>query len=284
MEDRDIIFLTETHESPGRGLPRVQGYVWESTHRKCMRKHTTRGSEGVAVLYKHGLQDKIQILVHDPEACFMWIRVELHKGHFAYNALCYFAPSGERFATVGEDTTGGATVEQEGEEEGDTLSPYTCLTEKIMEYSSLGEIFLMGDFNGQTQSKQCETYDFEDPEALHPLDEVGVDRISTNTTTPTAYGRHLLHLGSQHRLVIYNGMAQWPGSGDLTCIPPSTPGGGSTVDYIMGSREASHMLTSLTIQPTPIGADHSYITLSLDSSHTRRTVSTHYHTFYPCTI
>ncbi|MCO5549103.1 hypothetical protein L7F22_002569 [Adiantum nelumboides] len=63
-----------------------------------------------------------------------------------------------------------------------------------MEYSSLGEFFLMGDFNGRTQSRQCETYDFEDSELLHPLDEAGVERTSADTAVPTPYGRHLLRV------------------------------------------------------------------------------------------
>ncbi|MCO5595748.1 hypothetical protein L7F22_049796 [Adiantum nelumboides] len=61
-----------------------------------------------------------------------------------------------------------------------------------MEYSSLGEVFLMGDIKGRTQSRQSETYDFGDSELLHPLDEARVERTSTNIAVPTPYGRHLL--------------------------------------------------------------------------------------------
>ena len=132
-----------------------------------------------------------------------------------------------------------------------------------MEYSTLGEVFLMGDFNARTSRHQCETYDFEDPEILHITEASDTTRTSADTTTPTAYGRHLLRLGSQHRLVIYNGMAQLPASGSLTCIPHGVQdGGGSTVDYIMGAREASHLLSSFVIPPIPIGADHTYLSLS----------------------
>ena len=95
----------------------------------------------------------------------------------------------------------------------------------------------------------------------------------------TAYGQHLLRLGSRHRLVIYNEMAQWPTSGGLTCIPHGvTEGGGSTVDYILGPREATHLITSFIIPPIPIGADHAYLSLSLTGDTIRH--STHYHPFH----
>ncbi|MCO5584157.1 hypothetical protein L7F22_038080 [Adiantum nelumboides] len=66
------------------------------------------------------------------------------------------------------------------------------MQEGIMEYSSLGEVFLMEDFNGRTQSRQCVTYDFEDLELLHPLDEAGVEWTLADTIVPAPFGKHLL--------------------------------------------------------------------------------------------
>ena len=251
MSGRDIILLTETHESPERSLPRIHGFHWESSHRGSTRQHTTRGSGGVAILFRQGLQRRIQIVTRDPQARYIWIRFELSQDRIIYIALYYFAPSGSRFSTT--------EIERDGEERP---SPYTCLSEEIMEYSTLGEVFLMGDFNARTCSDQCETYDIEDP-ALQAIQEEATTRGSADTARITEYGRHLLRLGSQHHLVIYNGLAQWPTSGKLTCIPYGVAdGGGSTVDYIMGFREATHLLSSFTIPPIPIGADHTYLALS----------------------
>ena len=81
----------------------------------------------------------------------------------------------------------------------------------------------------------------------------------------TGYGRHILELGSRHNLVINNGMAQWPTLGALTCFPLGGARGGSTVDYILGSRETAHIVTSFTIPPRPVGADHTYLLFSLVS-------------------
>ena len=208
MRGRDLILLTETHESPERSLPRIHGFQWESSHRGSTRQHTTRGSGGVAILFRQGLQRRIQIVARDPQARYLWIRFELSRDRTIYIALCYFAPSGSRFATTAR--------EREGEERP---SPYTCLSEDIMEYSTLGEVFLMGDFNARTCSEQCETYDTEDPTVLHAIQEAATMRDSADTARTTEYGRHLLRLGSQHRLVIYNGMIQWPTSGRVTRIP-----------------------------------------------------------------
>ena len=191
----------------------------------------------------------------------MWIRFELSRDRVIYIALCYFAPMGSSFAITDRELS--------------DPSPYACLSEEIIEYSTLGEVFLMGDFNARTRSEQCEAYDLEDPQSLHATQEEDTLRASADRAQPTAYGRHLLRLGSQHRLVIYNGMAQWPASGGLTCMPHGVAdGGGSTVDYILGSKEAAHLLTSFTIPPIPIGADHTYLTFSLTAdtiSHTPTT-------------
>ena len=180
----------------------------------------------------------------------MWIRLELSRDKTIYIAFCYFAPSGSRFVSTDQESS------------STEASPYACLSKEIMEYSTLGEVFLMGDFNARTRSEQCEAYDYEDPEVLHTLHEEATMRDSTNRGPGTTYERHLLRLGSQHRLVIYNQMAQWPISRGLICMPHGvTEGGGSTLDYILGPRQATRLITSFTIPPIPIGADHAYLSL-----------------------
>ena len=85
----------------------------------------------------------------------MWIRLELSRDTTIYIALCYFAPTGSRFASTDQESSSTET------------SPYACLSKEIMEYSTLGEVFLMGDFNACTRSEQCEAYDHKDPKVLH---------------------------------------------------------------------------------------------------------------------
>ena len=75
----DILFLVETHQSPNRGLPRVERFRWESAFRQTSRWHTTRGSGGVAILFRRELHDRIEIMKIDPEARFMWVKVSTSK-------------------------------------------------------------------------------------------------------------------------------------------------------------------------------------------------------------
>ena len=87
-------------------------------------------------------------------------------------------------------------------------------------------------------------YDFED---LIWLDKVNPEDTGSSGLSDgrgvdnTGYGHHLLEFEAQHHLVIYNGMAQWLGSGGLTCFPAR--GGSSTVDYVLGSQEAAKLVT-----------------------------------------
>ncbi|MCO5554194.1 hypothetical protein L7F22_007721 [Adiantum nelumboides] len=146
--------------------------------------------------------------------------------------------------------------------------PYSQSSEDISHYTSLGEVLLMGDFNGRTHSRQCEIYDMEQPEIMRALDaeDIGVSRLSADGGQDnTGYGRHLLELGRRHHLVIYNGMARWPDSGGFTCFPHS--GRESTMDYLMGSTQTAELIHSFSIARTPIGADHTYLTFSLLATH-----------------
>ncbi|MCO5579737.1 hypothetical protein L7F22_033597 [Adiantum nelumboides] len=56
------------------------------------------------------------------------------------------------------------------------------LSDNISHYTSLGEVLLMEDFNGRTQSRQCEIYDMEQPEIMRALDaeDMGVSRLSAD--------------------------------------------------------------------------------------------------------
>ncbi|MCO5582227.1 hypothetical protein L7F22_036119 [Adiantum nelumboides] len=140
LPDHDIICLTETHESPERGLLIVTG---------------------------------------DEEASYIWIRTELSPGTWAYMAICYVSPRGSQYAT-----------QSEGQQPRDD-SPYTRLSKDILRYSSLGEIFLMGDFNGRIQSRQCDTYDMEHPNIMRV---VVPEEIRTHRHGRTWEALHAFHM------------------------------------------------------------------------------------------
>ena len=277
MRGRDIIMFTETHESRERGLPYVRGYQWESTYRQTTGRHgTSRGSGGIAILVRRELQDRVSVVQRDPKARYMWVRIQLATDSVIHIAVCYFPPRGSIFAGHTEMETAIEAVEveagkeeREDEEGAQTQSPFSILSEDILHYTALGEILLVGDFNARTQSRQCEIYDWEDPAILQAIEpeEVGLGRISADTgSDSTRYGSHLLALGSAHHLMIYNGMPRWPESGGYTCFQKGGKKGQSTVDYVLGSLAAMDTVSSFTIPRRPIGADHTYLSLSLRTS------------------
>ena len=258
IEISDIIFLVETHQSSERGLPRVEGFLWESTFRKTSRQQRTRGSGGVALLFRKELQHRIQILTIDIEARYIWARILITSDQAIYVAICYFPPKGSRYNIIGEGTT-----QEHGMDHGP--SPYDCLSDDIIRYSLLGEVFLIGDFNARTQSQQCTLFDIESTQRMVSVDPIenGTTRLSKDKgADATGFGHHLLELGSRHRMVIYNGMQRWPCSNGLTCFPHG--GGESTVDYLIGRPEAAHMISSFKVGTCPIGADHCYLHFEID--------------------
>lgn len=101
-------------------------------------------------------------------------------------------------------------TEEAHEEEGST-SLFTHLYKEITEYAWLREVLLLGDFNTRTQSKQCDSYDFENPIYICMLDEeeLGTYRSSADNGAITCYGGDLLDLGCRNCLVLYNGMIGW---------------------------------------------------------------------------
>eukprot|EP00250_Pteridium_aquilinum_P022547 c25408_g3_i1 orf=461-1120(-) len=179
MAGHDLIMITETHQSPEKGLPRVEAHQWESVFRGNTRQSTSRGSGGVALLFRQGLHDCIRVVSRSTDATHMWIRLQLTEERAIYMALCYFAPKGSDYAT--QPTHGEEQMEIATRQRHTAESPYSGLSEDILQFSSLGEVFLLGDFNERTQSTQCEYFNFEQPEILH-------NRGDSHSTTLNRYG------------------------------------------------------------------------------------------------
>ena len=58
FRDGDIVFYLEMHQIAGQVMPSVTGYTWEIACRRpnTRSQHGSRGSGGVAVLFKEELQ------------------------------------------------------------------------------------------------------------------------------------------------------------------------------------------------------------------------------------
>ncbi|KAH9310534.1 hypothetical protein KI387_025569 [Taxus chinensis] len=79
----DLLFVTETHESLVRPLPKIRGYHWHSVCRHETRSFGgVRGSGEVACLIKDIFQNNISVVVADEFARFLWVRIRRTSPHF----------------------------------------------------------------------------------------------------------------------------------------------------------------------------------------------------------
>ena len=66
FKGKDMVFYSKTHQRPGQPLPSVKGYLWETACRSDTRSlRRSRGSGGVAVLFKEELKQFIQVVRKD---------------------------------------------------------------------------------------------------------------------------------------------------------------------------------------------------------------------------
>ena len=119
----------------------------------------------------------------------MWVKVLTSKDHAIFVAICYFPSKGSRYNMVGD-----TSLVYEGVQHGP--SPYKPLLDDIIQYSSQGEVFLIGDFNARTQSRQCTIFQILEMVNVDPL-AIGITRRSKDQgAIATSFGHHLLELGS----------------------------------------------------------------------------------------
>ena len=89
-----------------------------------------------------------------------------------------------------------ASIVDEGAPHGP--SPYEPLSDDIIQYSSQGEVFLVGDFNARTQSRQCTIFQMDKTLEMVNVDPlaIGITRRSKEQgAEATSFGHHLLELG-----------------------------------------------------------------------------------------
>jgi hypothetical protein len=147
---------------------------------------------------------------------------------------------------------------------GLTGDPFIDLYVDITQYSTVGEVILLGDFNSCTRALQIPLHDrSEDVFCIQEIDpeSVGLHRMSDDALGPfTAYGRYLLHLGESQELLILNGLPCFPDSRFFTCRPHG--GGASVVDYVLSSQNLLPFIRHFFVSPIPL-ADHALLSFSL---------------------
>ena len=148
-------------------------------------------------------------------ASFMWIWIRgyspLPRG--IYITCFYFPPASSPFFIHGDLAR----------------NPYLDLYIDIFQYSTMGEVILLGDFNAHTKALQIPLHDrSQDMFCIEEMnfESVGLHRLSEDALGPiTAYGRQLLQLGESHELLILNDLSCFPDSFSFTCFPHSRGAG-----------------------------------------------------------
>jgi hypothetical protein len=128
----------------------------------------------------------------DEFARFMWVQVRgvSPLPRDIYIAVCYFPPSSSPYAI----------------HNGPDGDPFIDLYVGITQYSTVGEVVLLGDFNSHTKALQIPLHDWlDDMFCIREIDpeSVGLHWMSDDALGPlTSYGWHLLHLGESQELLI----------------------------------------------------------------------------------
>jgi hypothetical protein len=175
LESTDILFVTETHASPIRPLPNIADYHWFSVCRQETRSSgKVRGSGGVACLASDSLRNIVSLVAEDEFAKFMWIRISIRVSppRDIYIAVCYFPPASSPFSI----------------HNGSNGDPFIDLYTGITQYSVVGEVILLGDFNAHTKDLQVPLhYQSEDVLCTQGIDQdsVGLPRMSDDALGPT---------------------------------------------------------------------------------------------------
>mgnify|MGYP007105610597 CR=1 FL=1 len=96
--------------------------------------------------------------------------------------------------------------------------------------------------------------------SIYPEDSGKTQEHNQLRTKQQGYGKHSLGIGSRYYLVIYKTMNSLTNSSGLTCLPRG--GSGSTIDYILRTREVTQTFKIFTISPRPIGAYHTCLSIT----------------------
>lgn len=138
----------------------------------------------------------------------------------------------------------------------------------IVQYSTLGDITLLEDFNVCTKAYQIPLHDkYGDAFLLHniDLDSMDLQKTSNDTLGPfTTYDKHILHFGESHKLVILNVLPCFPYSNKFTCFPHN--GRTSVVNYVPANQDLLPYIHQFFVTLIPL-ADHSLLSFSLKANH-----------------
>ena len=220
IKNHDIVFLMETKCSPTKPIS-FPGYYSYNLYRKSLKSAKT-DSGGITVLCKDIYRKGIKILQSKSED-YLWVKIDsafFHLPKDLYICAVYDPPPNSTYSLrLPKD-------------------PLELMEEDIIQYSKLGNILLVGDFNARTSNSPDYIINDSDDNFIPIYDDYCLDdlpkyRISQDSQLDTR-GKHLLEICIESKLRILNGRCLGDTLGSFTC---HTYNGSSVVDYAIASEE-----------------------------------------------
>ena len=256
----DIFTIAESHIGPNQEGLKIEGFWHFASCRGISANNRYYG--GLVLYVKEVLRPGVKIIKSDnPD--ILWIK--LQKSHFgfekdAYLAFVYIPPENSSYLDrINKDTT----------------MIYSELEDDINEFSKIGDIFLMGDFNAYTNldSDFVSQEDSDDIDHLplpsdyicdEPMDRKNLDLRITNDS-----GVSLLNMCKGSSLRLLNGRVEGDKNGHFTRYPLHSnlenleP---SVIDYGIAHVDSFGMVKSFKVHCLSTLSDHCCISLQINAN------------------
>lgn len=248
LENNDFIFLVETWLNKPIQISNYYCYSKNRTKTKIHGRH----SGGITAIIKKELHDGIKILENNSD---IFVCIKLDKFFFSLNEdlyvfIVYLPPCGSNFYNY-----------------NDNKDPFEKLSSAIMDYSSKGQILLLGDLNARTKGLS----DFFENKEIHFLNDQTDSNLQncelkirkTLDKSNNKFGHLLVSMCKELQLVIHNGRTIGDLYGQYTCYRPN---GCSTVDYAISCSKLYKSVLSLKVLEPNHLSDHAAITISIENN------------------
>jgi hypothetical protein len=217
------------------------------------KKSHHRGIGGIACYIRKSISPHIQLHKINPLNQYIWIEISDTNVKKMYIAICYFAPINSTFYKKNNL---------------DNNCPYNILEQDIYSLKNEGNIFLLGDFNAKTTTKQATLLSIDsNHDSLWLDDDLALSnsyKRSFRDLIENLFGTELVKLYSSQDLIICNGVMKWPNSNQMTCIYGL---GSSIIDYVISDIPVSNQITTLDLlNDHEFESDHKPLTLTLNFS------------------
>lgn len=239
----DFITMQETWLLPGESV-HMEGYETFRSNRKPKKK-ARKGVDGILVMHKSKYKTGISRQNSKNEKCTIWMKLE--KSFFGFENDLFVVAGYFPYKRADED------------------SFWQKLELDILNYSTKGDVFVMGDLNSRIgTSDQHITYIEVDMDNQHDLltktMHIQNKRCSQDKTI-TKRGRDLLSLCNKSDLIILNGRKLGDLNGSYTCHKYN---GSSVNDVMIASNELYHKIKYFNVLEPVWFSDHCPIVCAID--------------------